>query len=194
MEELIEKNNIAEYCAFSSSVVRGLDYYTGVVFEVFDTGSENIRAISGGGRYDDLLSLFSDDKISGVGFGMGVLMLSLFLKTYNLVPDYAGIKDYTDIIYIISISEEVALYANKVARMLREEDLPCIVDYKFKNVKNQLKKANDLGVLIVLILGPKEMEIKKVTIKNMKTEEQKTVKFEELLNEIYNFLNDFADE
>ena len=81
--QLLEDAEISEYCMFSPKVVRGLDYYTGIVYEVFDTGKENSRSIFGGGRYDDLLSLFSDEKITGTGFGKGVLMFSLFLKTYN---------------------------------------------------------------------------------------------------------------
>ncbi len=192
LEDLIKINKISDYCSFSSSVVRGLDYYTGTVFEVFDTGSENIRALSGGGRYDDLLSLFSEEKLSGVGFGMGVLMLALFLKSYNLLPDYAGTKDYTDIIYIIPLTEDVSLYANEIAKIIREEDFPCIVDYKFKNLKNQLKKASDLGVLIVLILGSKEMEQKIITIKNMRTQEQTSVKYESIINEIYDLIDNYA--
>jgi len=94
LEKLIKEAEISDYCSFTPNIVRGLDYYTGVVYEVFDTGKENIRAIFGGGRYDDLLSLFSDDQISGIGFGMGVLMLSLFLKTYNLIPEFVGEIDY----------------------------------------------------------------------------------------------------
>jgi len=78
-ERLIKEADISNYCTFSSGTVRGLDYYTGIIYEVFDTGTENIRSIFGGGRYDDLLSLFSDEKITGTGFGMGVLMISLFL-------------------------------------------------------------------------------------------------------------------
>ncbi|MDX1799142.1 MAG: ATP phosphoribosyltransferase regulatory subunit, partial [Candidatus Lokiarchaeia archaeon] len=62
-EKLINEVNISNYCTFSSGTVRGLDYYTGIIYEVFDTGKENIRSIFGGGRYDDLLSIFSDEKI-----------------------------------------------------------------------------------------------------------------------------------
>ncbi|MBN1802813.1 MAG: histidine--tRNA ligase [Candidatus Lokiarchaeota archaeon] len=193
LENLIRDNEIVSYCSLNFSVVRGLDYYTGTVFELFDTGSKNIRSICGGGRYDDLLSLFSNEKITGVGFGMGVLMLSLFLETYGLIPDYIGEKDYTDTIYIASINEKVSSYAIKISKLLREEDLPCIVDYRFNNLKNQLSKAGDIGVLITLILGPKEMELNKVTVKNMKTEEQKIVNLEDLVDEIFEIIDYFGD-
>jgi histidyl-tRNA synthetase len=125
---------------------------------------------------------------------MGTLMLSLFLKTYNLIPSEIREKDYTDTIYIASINESVSKYAIKLAKMVRNEEFPCIIDYRFKGLKNQLSKANELGVLIALIIGPKEMEQNQVTIKNMKTEEQKTIKISTLLDEIYAIIDEFADE
>ena len=192
--QLLEDANISEYCTFSPSVVRGLDYYTGIVYEVFDTGKENIRSIFGGGRYDDLLSLFSDEKITGTGFGMGVLMFSLFLKTYDLIPAEVREKDFTDTIYIVSISENVSKYALELAQMIRVEDFPCIIDYRFSNLKNQLSKANELGVLIVLIIGPKEMEQEEVTIKNMKTEKQETIKNSLLIDKIYDIIDELDDQ
>jgi len=139
-----------------------------------------------------LLSLFSDEQITGTGFGMGTLMLSLFLKTYNLIPEEIRKKDYTDTIYIASINNKVSKYALKLAKLVRDEDFPCIIDYRFNNLGNQLSKANELGVLISLIIGSKEMEQNEVTIKNMKNEKQKTIKIESLIEEIYNIIEKFA--
>ena len=192
-ERLIKEVDISNYCTFSSGTVRGLDYYTGIIYEVFDTGNENIRSIFGGGRYDDLLSIFSDEKITGTGFGMGVYTLSLFLKTYNLIPDEIREKDYSDTIYIASINEDMSTYAFELARIIRDEDFPCIVDYRFKNLKNQLKKANELGVIIVLIIGSEELTDRTVTIRNMVSEEQKTVDSDELVDEIFNIIDQFGD-
>ncbi len=192
-QSLLIEMGISDYCTFSSSIVRGLDYYTGIVFEVFDTGKENVRSIFGGGRYDDLLSLFSDEKITGIGFGMGIFMLTLFLKTYNLIPAEARKKDYADTIYIASINEDTSTYAIELAQIVRGEDLSCIVDYKFKNVKSQLKKANVLGVAIVLIVGTEEMAENKVTIRNMISEEQKKVDMEDLIKEIDKLIDDMSD-
>jgi len=192
-EKYLKEIGISDYCTFSSSVVRGLDYYTGIVYEVFDTGKENIRSIFGGGRYDDLISLFSDEKISGTGFGMGVLMLNLFLETYDLIPKEVREKDYTDTVYIASIDETVSLYVFKISQIIRNEEIPCLIDFRFKNLKNQLSKANELGVLITLIVGAKEMNKSEVTVRNMKTEEQKTIKIDELIEEFYNILDEYAD-
>jgi len=186
LENLIQKSEIEKYCSFSSGIVRGLDYYTGTVFEVFDTGKKNIRAIFGGGRYDDLLSIFSDKELSGIGFGMGVLMLELFLRTYDLLPDDLEEPDYSEVIYITTIDEKVAPYAFKLAQKIREHKIPCLVDYRFDNLGNQLSKANDLGVNISLIIGPNEMEEDEVTIKNMISEEQKTIASTNLIKDIIN--------
>jgi histidyl-tRNA synthetase len=191
--KLIEDTGISEYCTFSPGTVRGLDYYTGIVYEVFDMGEENRRSIFGGGRYDDLVSIFSEEKITGTGFGLGVLMLSLFLKTYNLIPEDIRKKDYSDTVYITSINKDVSSYVLKLAKIVRNEDFPCIIDYRFTNLKNQLAKANELGVLITLIVGSKEMEANKVTIKNMVSEEQKTIKLEALIDEMYNIIDEYGN-
>ncbi|MHA1885452.1 MAG: histidine--tRNA ligase [Promethearchaeota archaeon] len=192
-QKLIADAGISDYCAFSSKVVRGLDYYTGIVFEVFDTGTENSRSIFGGGRYDDLLSLYSDDKISGIGFGMGVLMLSLFLKTYDLIPEEASKKDFTNTIYLASVNDTVSAYTIELARIIRNEDFPCIVDYRFKNLKNQLKKANELGVIISVIIGPEEVKENSVVIRNMITEEQKSVDIRDVTDEIYLIIDEYEE-
>ncbi|MFW9772641.1 MAG: histidine--tRNA ligase [Candidatus Thorarchaeota archaeon] len=192
-EKYLKEIGISDYCSFSSSVVRGLDYYTGIVYEVFDTGKENIRSIFGGGRYDDLLSLFSDEKISGTGFGMGVLMLSLFLETYQLIPKEVREKDFTDTIYIASVDESVSLYSFKIAQIVRKEEFPCLIDFRFKSLKSQLSKANDLGILITLIVGTKEMEENKVTLRNMKTEEQRTISIKNMIEQIYEILDESGE-
>ena len=76
---------------------------------------------------------------------------------------------------------------------MRDEYFACIVNYSFKNLKNQLKKANELGVMIVLIVGPEEMGENKVSIKNMVSEEQKLVDFEDLIDEIYSIIDKFGE-
>ncbi len=124
---------------------------------------------------------------------MGIFMLTLFLKTYNLIPEEARKKDYADTIYITSINEDVATYATELAQIVRGDDLSCIVDYKFKNVKSQLKRANELGIAIVLIIGTEEMAENKVTIRNMISEEQKKVDMEDLIEEIYKIIDDISN-
>ena len=86
--DALKKTGLDKYCMFDFGIIRGLDYYTGTVFEVFDEAPENNRAMFGGGRYDNLVGLFvKNAKVSGVGYGMGDVTLENFLVTHNLVPD-----------------------------------------------------------------------------------------------------------
>jgi histidyl-tRNA synthetase len=87
----------------------------------------------------------------------------------------------------------VADYAIKLAQIIRDDDIPSIIDYRFSSLKSQLSKANELGVLVTLIIGPKEMEENKLTIKNMKTQKQKVIDVDALLDEIYDILEKYAD-
>ena len=124
---------------------------------------------------------------------MGILMLSLFLKTYDLIPDFIREKDYSDTIYIASVNEDVANYSIELADIMRTEDLPCIVDYRFKNLKSQLSKASELGILITLILGPQEMEKDEIVLRNMVTNKQKIISNKDLIDEIYKLLDEIDD-
>lgn len=137
--------------------------------------------------------LFSEEKITGTGFGMGVNTLSLFLRSYELIPEDIKEKDYSDTIYITSINEDVSIYTMELARILGGEDFPCIIDYRFKNFKNQLKRANEFGVLIALFVGSDEMENDKVTIKNIVSKEQKIISSNDLIDEIYRILDDYEE-
>lgn len=86
--DMLKRTGLDRYCMFDFGIIRGLDYYTGTVFEVYDNAPENNRAMFGGGRYDNLVGLFVNNaKISGVGYGMGDVTLENFLKTHRLVPD-----------------------------------------------------------------------------------------------------------
>jgi histidyl-tRNA synthetase len=93
-------------------IMRGLDYYTGTVFEMFDTSPENRRAMFGGGRYDNLVGLFGKEKLSGVGFGMGDVTLRDFLETHGLLPKLPGAVD----VFVTLPKEELRGHAEKVAR------------------------------------------------------------------------------
>jgi histidyl-tRNA synthetase len=179
-QELLEATKLEEYCTFSAGVVRGLDYYTGTVFEVFDMGEKNRRSIFGGGRYDDLLDLFSNEQISGMGFGMGLLSLKLFLRTYNLIPEKVKEFDYSNIIYLTTFNEELAHLSIQLAQKLRDVGFGCLIDYSCGKLRNQISKANDLNCKLVAIIGPQEQEDKSITFKNLLTNTQKSLKLKDL--------------
>jgi histidyl-tRNA synthetase len=150
---------------FSPGVVRGLDYYTGIVFELMDTGGENRRALCGGGRYDNLVGLFGNKKISGVGFGLGVLTLTLFLETYGLIPASVKAAAPADV-YIAVFSPDELAEAGLLTDFLRGQGFRVMMDVSGKKLGKQLGEASRYGIASVITVGPEEV---KAGIYKMKT-------------------------
>src|SRR5690606_22449233 len=99
--ELFDKfkqQGLSEYVKFDPSIVRGLDYYTGMVFEIFDKHPENRRAIAGGGSYANLLQIFNEPALEGVGIGLGEVPLKDFLEAHKLMPDFSK----TELDYLVA--------------------------------------------------------------------------------------------
>lgn len=160
------------------SVVRGFDYYTGTVFEFFDTSSENNRSILGGGRYDNLTAHFGGDAIPGVGFGMGDITIRDFLETHNLLT--ANITAPT--LMIIPTDTECIIGAQTLAQQFRNVGVSTAVDLSSKKIGKKLSAANDALVSYVLVYGEDERTSKTYTLKNLAegTEAHGTV--EDLIN------------
>jgi histidyl-tRNA synthetase len=96
--EKLESQGLTEYVKFDPAIVRGLDYYTGLVFEIFDKNPENRRAIAGGGAYANLLQIFNEPALEGMGMGLGEVPLTDFLTTHNLLPDFSK----ADVDYLVA--------------------------------------------------------------------------------------------
>ena len=154
-----------ESAVFCPGVVRGLDYYTGIVFELMDTGGENRRALCGGGRYDNMVELFGTKRISGVGFGMGVLTFTLFLETYGLIPGDVQDNPPADI-YIAVHSEDVLGNAALLASFLRKKGLRTMMDVSGKKLGRQFKEVSRLGIPLSVTVGPEEVETGVYQLKN----------------------------
>ena len=138
---------------FDSSLMRGFDYYTGIVFEVFDRHPENRRSLFGGGRYDELLALFGNEKVPAFGFGMGDVTMRDTLQTYNLLPAAKGGAD----IYIAVLEEKAFGYAQDIAQKLREDGKKVALDYSLKKVGDQIKTALKLNIPKLIVIGETEM-------------------------------------
>lgn len=147
---------------FDPTLMRGFDYYTDVVFEVFDTHPENNRAMFGGGRYDGLVGLFGVEPVPTVGFGMGDVTLENFLQTHNLAPN---LHPETDV-YVVLIGD-VYQKAQKPIAELREMGLNVTVDSSGRKTDKQLKSAIKNDVHYVLFIGEKELEQEQYPIKNL---------------------------
>ncbi len=163
--ELLEKTGLDKYCMFDFGIVRGLDYYTGTVFEVFDMAPENNRAMFGGGRYDNLVGLFvKNAKISGVGYGMGDVTLENFLVTHNLVPDLYEAQTKVLVVRFDDVPMENYV---AITDTLRDAGIISTVYVGVKKFGKQLDYAIKEHYSHVVILGTSELEAGVVKVKDL---------------------------
>lgn len=165
---------------FDKSLARGFDYYTGTIFEIFDVSGENKRAMLGGGRYDNLTGMFSDNPITGIGFGMGDVTMRDFLETHALIPEsiaHTGAK-----VVVIPMKEEQNLYAEKVAHQIRQTGITSATDNGSKKVGDKIKRANEKGAQFIIVIGEDEVESGKLTVKNLKTGKEQSGTLPRLMN------------
>jgi len=149
---------------FDITIMRGFDYYTGIVFEAVDKHPDNNRSMLGGGRYDGLVGLFGVASVPTVGFGWGDVTLENFLKLHHLIPD---LKNETNL-YACLIGD-IAEKADSAISEFRKFGINVAVDYSGKKLGDQIKNANKNGVGHVLIIGDDELQSKKYKIKNLAT-------------------------
>jgi histidyl-tRNA synthetase len=152
---------------FDASLMRGFDYYTDIVFEVFDNHPENNRSMFGGGRYDGLVGLFGVEPVPTVGFGAGDVTLENFLLTHELLPE---LRSETDL-YAILIGDVVDP-AQAVIKELREMGVNVAADFTGRKADKQLKTALKKGINYVLFIGEKELAEEQYVLKNLKTGEE----------------------
>ncbi len=150
---------------FDQSLMRGFDYYTGNVFEIFDLNPANRRSVFGGGRYDDLLSLFGNDKVPAFGFGAGDLIARDLMETYNNLPKEHACAD----IAICIIGDQNTPYALEVAQKLRAKNNRVFVDYSNKKIGDQISNANKRGIQSIVCIGDEEVKTGKIKIKELAT-------------------------
>ncbi len=149
---------------FDVSLMRGFDYYTDIVFEVFDKHPDNNRSMFGGGRYDGLVGLFGVEPVPTVGFGMGDVTLQNFLEVHDLVP---ALRSETDV-YVILIGD-VYDKAQRVVRELRTMGLNVAIDLTDRKPDKQIKTASKKNVHYVVFIGEKELEEELYTLRNLHT-------------------------
>jgi len=154
---------------FDQTLMRGFDYYTGIVFEVFDTNKDNPRSLFGGGRYNDLTAIFNDESIPAVGFGAGDVTLKDFLETHNLLPAY---KPSTDL-YIAVLDVQYYSEAEKLADSLRNSGIKVALDFSGKKIGDQIKTADKQKIPYILVIGEEEINNKKYKVKNLATSEER---------------------
>ena len=171
--DALKKTGLDKYCMFDFGIIRGLDYYTGTVFEVFDEAPENNRAMFGGGRYDNLVGLFvKNAKVSGVGYGMGDVTLENFLVTHNLVPDLYTAERKVLVTRFDDVPYEAYL---ALVDELRAAGVAATVYLGNKKFGKQIDFAVKDRYSHVVIMGGDELASNQVKVKNLITREETAV-------------------
>ncbi|MES2314998.1 MAG: histidine--tRNA ligase [Patescibacteria group bacterium] len=153
---------------FDQTLMRGFDYYTGIVFEVFDLNPANRRSVFGGGRYDELLALFGNEKVPAVGFGAGDVVAQDLMETYGTLPQAPASAD----IALCVMGEMNAPFALDLAQKLRDKGTRIAVDLSGKKLGDQIKNADRRHIPKVIVIGEEEVKTGKLKIKDLKTAEE----------------------
>lgn len=164
---ILEKAKVKN-AVFDVTLMRGLDYYTGVVFEVFDTHPDNNRAMFGGGRYDGLVGLFGVDPIPTVGMAPGATMFQNFLEVHELLPVLSSTIDVS----IIVLGDEALEGAQKLASELRAEEVNVEVDISGRRIDKQIKAVLKKQVPFMVFVGQDEIDEKLYTFKDVSSEKE----------------------
>jgi histidyl-tRNA synthetase len=169
--ELLEVMGVAAFCKFDIGIVRGLAYYTGVVYEIYDKASE-LRAIGGGGRYDDLLRQFGGPAIPATGVGIGDCVLAILLEEKGLLQKQllSHKLDY----FVACVDKQFSQEAIQVAVKLRGAGATASFSYKSAGLSKQLKEASIRNAKSCIIIG-EEFKKKKLVVKEMASGKQKSI-------------------
>jgi histidyl-tRNA synthetase len=158
----------SEYIKFDPTIVRGLDYYTGIVFEIFDKHPENRRALAGGGSYANLLQIFNEQPLPGMGFGLGEVTLTDFLTTHQLLPDFS--KPPIDLL-IGYLNQEAENRCFSLATQLRRCAIKTELFLGEAKPKKLFSHADKKEHRFLLMIGADELTSNEAQLKNLKTKD-----------------------
>ncbi len=164
---------------FDITLMRGFDYYTGTVFEFFDTHPDNNRAMFGGGRYDGLVGLFGAEPLSAVGMAPGLSMTELFLGSHGLMPEFTSTTE----VYVAVLGEALQ-GASKLAARLRDEGVNTELDITGRKIDRQIKTAVKKQIPYVLFVGEEELKNETYNLKDTHTGDEEALSFERLVTRI----------
>ena len=185
---LLKDMNVFDYVEFDPSVVRGLEYYTGTVFEVRDRAGK-FRALAGGGRYDNLIELFGGSPLSGIGFACGDMVVTELLTEYNKLPQADSFRAVRPDVLVTVFNESMVRTSVAVSVMLRESGVNTTL-YPASTVKldKQLKYADKCGIPLIVIAGPDEIAKNSVVVKDLSNGKQTEVLTNDLAKKIQSMI------
>jgi histidyl-tRNA synthetase len=159
------------------TLARGLNYYTGIIFEAKAPADVKIGSIGGGGRYDDLTGLFGVPNIPGVGISFGVDRIYDVMEELKLFPETVGQGSK---VLFFNLGEEESKKAYELLQQLRNKGIASEIFHETVKMEKQFKYAEKKNIPFIVIIGTKEIQNKSATVKNLKTGEQLSVAFDEL--------------
>jgi len=163
------------------TIARGLDYYTGTVYETFLDDYRTLGSVCSGGRYENLAELYTDKKLPGVGISIGLTRFFYQMKKENILENE---ERYISKVLVVPMANEQMEYSETVANKLRMNDINTEMFLEDKKLKAKFKYADKLNIPYVAVIGEEEEKENKVTLKNMQTGEQETLKLEEIIEKI----------
>ena len=169
----LEAMGIQEYVRYDPNIIRGLPYYTGIVFEAFDLRGSVRRSILGGGRYNNLMAAVGGDPLPAVGFAMGDLVISLILKELSLLPEGMDVSPAPVFVTVFDAERAPASFA--LAAELRRAGLKVACSPEAAKLPRQFKYADRMGMRVAAVIGPDEAAAGVVTLKDLRAGTQQTV-------------------
>ncbi len=169
--------------SIDTTVTRGFDYYTGIVFEVYDTSKENARSIFGGGRYDNLLAIFGAEKLPAVGFGMGDVTMRDFLETHGLLPEFVSATE----LMLCPLGTDWHDAALALAEDLRAQGVAVAVNLSGKKIADQIKAADKLAIPFIACYGEDESGSDTITLKHLPTHKEVSTPKDAVADAIFSF-------
>ena len=182
----LEALGVRDYVKFDPNIMRGLLYYTGTVFEAFETSGSLKRAIMGGGRYDNLLADVGGQPLSGVGFAMGDVVAGIILQENGLLPEF--IPSPASVLVTV-FDGSMWMKSFELAAQLRGAGLKVMVYPEPVKLQKQFKFADKMRIKVALTIGPDEAANDSVAVKNLVNGEQITVKREAVFDVIKKLMN-----
>lgn len=177
--EILASDGI-DNAVFDVTLMRGLDYYTGTVFEFFDTDPENNRSLFGGGHYDGLVGLFGAEPITAVGMAPGLTTTEIFLQSHDLLPELLPSTE----LYVVVLGNEVLDDALKLTKKWREEGLSVEVDITGRKIDKQIKTAVKKQIPFMVFIGETELKNEIYTLKDVASAEEQQLSFERVVSQV----------
>jgi histidyl-tRNA synthetase len=181
--DFLEDVEVIEPVVFDLTLARGLDYYTGTIFEV-STSEMEMGSICGGGRYDDLTGIFGLEGVSGVGISFGADRIYDVLNKLDRFPEHL---QATTQVMLVNFGEKEQPYCLKVLEKLRKENISAELYPDPDKMKKQMKYADQKGIPFVVLIGEDEMKSGKLSVKNMRSGQQEKIGLEEMVRMIADF-------